>query len=63
MIIVIDIITGISNIEAVNLLQNTDLNKKVDQKIITLNETEIEKHKFHQHKNSVLIYDVNMNKT
>ena len=33
------------------------------QKIITLNETEIEKHKFHQHKNAVLIYDVNMNKT
>ena len=29
MIIVIDIITGISNIEAVNLLQNTDLTEKV----------------------------------
>ena len=30
MIIVIDIITGISNIEAVNLLQNTDLTEKVE---------------------------------
>ena len=30
--------------------------------MITLNETEIEKHKFHEHKNSVLICDVNMNK-
>ena len=30
MIIVIDIITGISNIEAVNLLQNTDLTENVE---------------------------------
>ena len=30
MIIVIDIITGISNIEAVNLLQNIDLTEKVE---------------------------------
>ena len=30
MIIVIDIITVISNIEAVNLLQNTDLTEKVE---------------------------------
>ena len=33
----------------------------MDQKIITLNETEMEKPTFHQYKNSVLTYDVNMN--
>ena len=32
----------------------------MDKKVIKLGETEIEKHKFHQHKNPVLIYDVDI---
>ena len=31
-------------------------------KIITFGETEIEKHKYHQHKNPTLICDVDINK-
>ena len=31
-------------------------------KILALGETEIEKHKFHQHKNQLSIYDVDTNK-
>ena len=32
---------------------------EINEKTIMFGETEIEKHKFHQHKNPVLIHDVN----
>ena len=34
----------------------------MDKKIISFGETEIEKHKFYQHKHSVSIYDIDINK-
>ena len=61
--------------KAVDLLQNTDLSKKsgtleiinlyqhtkMDIKIIKFDQTEIEKYKFHQQKNSISIYDLHTN--
>ena len=35
---------------------------KVGKNIITFSDTGIEKHKFYQHKNSISIYDVDINK-
>ena len=32
------------------------------KKIVTFGETDIEKHKFHGHKNPILVYDVDINK-
>ena len=34
----------------------------MDYKIITFGETEIKKHKFHQHKSPILIYNIDNNK-
>ena len=35
---------------------------KMGTKIITFGNTEVEKHRFHQHKNPILIYDVNIDR-
>ena len=61
--------------DAVNFLQNANLNEKrnvikikiitmfkMGKEIVTFGDIEVEKHKFHQHKKSVLIEDVNINK-
>ena len=59
-----------------NLLQNVDLTEeervikikfkkfntiyKMDKEIITFGNIEVKKYKFHQHKNPILIFDVNI---
>ena len=59
-----------------NLLQNVDLTEeervikikfkkfntiyKMDKEIITFGNIEVQKYKFHQHKNPILIFDVNI---
>ena len=71
------IINGISKNNAINILQNANLIKergelKKLKKIITtykmgngmikFGDVEVEKNKFHQHKNSISIYDVDIDK-
>ena len=34
----------------------------MDEEIIMLGDIKVEKHKFHQHKNSILIYDLNIDR-
>ena len=67
---------GFNKRDAVNLLQNADLNemRRVLQKwkkkllpyikweIITLSDTEVEKHKSRQHKSHILMHDVNIDR-
>ena len=58
LIIVVCIISGISKRYAANL----NLRYKMDEEIIMLGDIKVEKHKFHQHKNSILIYDLNIDR-
>ena len=67
-------INGIDKREAMNLLQNADLTEKrevlqknyhiykMGKEIITFGNTEVEKHKFHQCKNPILIGDASIRK-
>ena len=70
-------IDGISKSKFINLLQNAEFTEKreyyetkkkiiitykMDKEIITFGDTEVEKHKFHQHKRTILIDNVNINK-
>ena len=43
-------------------IETFELCIKMDENIIKFDEIKVKKHKFHQHKNPTLIYDVDSNK-